>query len=261
MKFSAILFAGAAAAATMVERQGSGVDTVLAAISSISSATTALNNGITSFSGAGDAQTSYQSVQNSGDADSLEAASKAVIDAINTGNTNVGPIGQLELTDALQLQDPTKALGELVTQTVNNAISKKDAFTSAGVAGTVLEQLQQQQSAANTFSTTVVGKVPEAAQSIAQGLVQPITDALQKGVDAFQGSSNGPGQGSPSSSEGGSEPTAVPTGSAPVTTPAPTSAGPTPPSTPPPFTGAAMPTAAAGYGVAAAVALVAAAAL
>lgn len=233
MKFFVSLFAAGAVAVSIAR----DVQTIQDAVSSISDATTALNTAVQGFSG---------------DIAGLQSASEAVIEAINAGNAAVEPTSEISLADALSLQGPIEDLGDLVGQTVDNAIAKKGDFASAGIGAVVLDQLQQQRDAATTFAETVTSKVPEAAQGIAAELSKPILDALNRGVQEFSDQT-----GSPSSSAGGSS-TAAPTPSG-SSSPTATHGGPsvTPPpagsptATPPPFTGAApRHTAAAGLAMA-----------
>ena len=179
MKFLATFFAAGAVAssvgtplvkkASLIERDAA---TVTSAISSISDATKSLGTVVQGFNGAGQAA-------------AVQSASQKVIDSIKSGTTAVSGSGELSQADALTLTQPVQDLGTLVNNTVNDAISKKQAFASAGVGSVVLDQLTQQRDAAKAFADAVTSKVPQALQGVAANLANPINQALDNGVQAF----------------------------------------------------------------------------
>ncbi|KAL9110842.1 MAG: hypothetical protein Q9227_004642 [Pyrenula ochraceoflavens] len=283
MKFLLPLFVACATAsfigtpsvkkAALVERDAA---TVTSAIASIQSATQKLSTAVKGFNGAAQAP-------------GVQSASEAVVNAIKSGTKAVQGSGPLSQTDALTLTEPVQNLGSLVQSTVNDVISKKSAFDSAGVGSVVLDQLKQQRDASKTFSDTVTSKVPQALQAVAANLASPINNSLNKGVNAYQGESSSGGGSSAngsmtvqsssvtslSDSTMVSSPTAATTGGSAgtttaaastsetgvATTAAPTSGSATASATVSQFSGAAMPTALADYGVVVMAALAAVAAL
>ncbi|KAL9087671.1 MAG: hypothetical protein Q9165_006595 [Trypethelium subeluteriae] len=135
----------------------------------------------------------------------LQSDSAAVLSAINTGNSQIAPTDPISYNDALTVAGTTGTLITTLNQTIADLIAQKPAFDSAGVSSIVLDQLQQQNTAATTFGATVVSKIPSDLQSIAQGLIAQITAAFQQGITAF------------------ADATAAPTTSTAPSTPAPTS--------------------------------------
>ncbi|KAF2189277.1 hypothetical protein K469DRAFT_737163 [Zopfia rhizophila CBS 207.26] len=132
----------------------------------------------------------------SGDPTRLQSASDAVQSAIESGTQNVSNTDPISATDALQLQPIIKSLTASVNTTVNDLIAKKSGFVSAGIGGVVLQALQSQKSASQDLSDAITSKVPEALRGIASQLSSGITDALQRGIVAFQGTESSGGSGS-----------------------------------------------------------------
>lgn len=258
MKFSAFslltlgLTTGVFANPTKVIREPSLVQRDLTAItgvlSEVSSKVDALGSAINSYSG--------------GDPSSVNSASDDLISTIKSGVSTVQASGDLSSTDALGLTSPVQDLTKKVEGVVDSLISKKADFVAAGAGPTVYRSLQDQYDASKSLSDSITSKVPEALQDIAASLSAGITNAIQKGLDAYKDAGSGP-----TTAPSGSSSTAAPTstGASPTTssavetsagsTPAPSSSAPigsstgvapigtgnvTPTSTSPPlFTGAA----------------------
>ncbi|MCJ1333025.1 hypothetical protein MMC10_009719 [Thelotrema lepadinum] len=181
MKFLFPLFAASAAASalgtrvleyppTLVERDAASISS---AIASISSALATLQTEVEGFGG-------------SGDVDTLTSDSKAVLTAINSGDSAAKSTDQLSQDDALALATPIQALGKQVNSTIDALISKKQAIVSAGAGGLVYSQLSSQRDATATFSKDLTSKVPSALAGTASSLAQPIQDSLNQGVMNFQ---------------------------------------------------------------------------
>ncbi|KAF2183585.1 cell wall biogenesis protein [Zopfia rhizophila CBS 207.26] len=132
----------------------------------------------------------------SGDPTRLQSASDAVQSAIESGTQKVSNTDPISATDALQLQPIIESLTASVNTTVNDLIAKKSDFVSAGIGGVVLQALQSQKSASQDLSDAITSKVPEALRGIASQLSSGITDALQRGIIAFQGTESSGGSGS-----------------------------------------------------------------
>lgn len=201
MKFLSLFAAGAAASA-LTQRD---VTTVTDALAAISSATTQLQTQVQGFNGAGQVA-------------SLQSAAAAVLSAINKGNTAVGASAPLTGTEALQLPGPVNKLAGVVSDATDAAIAKKQAFVSAGVGGVVYDQLVMIRDASNTFTKTLLSKVPQGLQQIGMNLAAPISQSLDKAVAAYadqQGSGSGSGSASATSSGAAtSSSSSVPTASA-----------------------------------------------
>ncbi|KAL9074662.1 MAG: hypothetical protein Q9157_004291 [Trypethelium eluteriae] len=147
--------------------------TIQNALNAINTAAGTLDTDVKAFDGSSTAVTTLQS------------DSAAVLSAINTGNSQIAPTDPISDNDALTVAGTTGTLITTLNQTIADLIAQKPAFDSAGVSSVVLDQLQQQNTAATTFGATVVSKIPSDLQGIAQGLTAQITAAFQQGIAAF----------------------------------------------------------------------------
>ncbi|KAK3059382.1 hypothetical protein LTS18_011001 [Coniosporium uncinatum] len=196
MKYTAaaipLLFASASYAATpsrvldsrapsLVERD---VATITQVLASINVKVTSLDTAVQGFSS---------------DISTVKSASDAVLVAIQDGVTQVKATTEITVTDALTVQSSVQELTITVKGVVGDLTSKKEAFVSAGEGGTVLAALQEQKSASEELASAITGKVPEALQSLAQQLSAGISESLQEGITAFEGTESS----SSSSSSGG----------------------------------------------------------
>jgi hypothetical protein len=127
-----------------------------------------------------------------------------IVSITNSGVKTLNSQPQLSQTDALGLTEPVQGLTKDIQSAINNLISKKSALVSAGAGGVVEQSLQTQLSGAKKLSSVITDKVPSSLQGIASQLSSGITAAIQKGVDAFQGTgtatSTGGGNTSPATS-------------------------------------------------------------
>ncbi|KAK3076492.1 hypothetical protein LTS18_012864, partial [Coniosporium uncinatum] len=195
MKYTAatipLLFASASYAATpsrvldsrapsLVERD---VATITQVLASINVKVTSLDTAVQGFSS---------------DISTVKSASDAVLAAIQDGVTQVKATTEITITDALTVQSSVQELTVTVKGVVGDLTSKKEAFVSAGEGGIVLTALQEQKSASEELASAITGKVPEALQSLAQQLSAGISESLQEGITAFEGTES-----SSSSSSGG----------------------------------------------------------
>ncbi|KAK3177631.1 hypothetical protein K4F52_009587 [Lecanicillium sp. MT-2017a] len=165
----------------------------------------------------------------SGDPAPLLDASNKLIQSLKDGNTKVQPLPMLTLTEALALQAPTKDLQAKGETLLADLKAKKEAIAAAGLCEATFIQASSINTASQALIKTVVSKVPEAAQSIAQTLVAPLLKALNEAQDAFS-PENCQGGGNPPTT-GGPQPTTTKPG--PTTGgPGPTTNGPQPTTTP-----------------------------
>ncbi|KAL4890602.1 hydrophobic surface binding protein A-domain-containing protein [Aspergillus ambiguus] len=201
MRFSALFTLGLATVAiatpTKVQRDAAPVESV---ISAIQDKTEALGTAINGYSG--------------GDTSSVESASSDLISTIKSGVETVNSNGDLTSTDALALTSPVQDLTKKVESVVNSIIDKKSQFVSAGAGGTVLESLKAQYAAAQSLSDAISSKVPSSLSDLAAQLSAGITDAIQKGIDAYKDAAN---SGSSSSTSSAEQPTSTATGGASTT--------------------------------------------
>lgn len=210
MKFTTLLTLGLAAGAmatpTKTARQPSLVERDVAAVTSVLSAVQdkvqTLDTAIKGWNG--------------GAIDSVLSASDDVVSAINSGVTTIKGSGDLSTSDALALPGPVNDLTDVVKTTIDDLIAKKDQGEKACAIPATQDALKKQYDAAKDLSDTIVSKVPESLASIAQNLASGITDAIQKGINAYQDAKNADScsASSSSSSAGGSTATATATGGA-----------------------------------------------
>ncbi|KAL2868934.1 cell wall mannoprotein 1 family protein [Aspergillus lucknowensis] len=237
MKFSGLitLALATAALATPAKRQSSPADI----IETISEQVTALDSAVDSYSG--------------GDPADVQSASDKLVSTINSAvdEVNAGP--DLSNSDALALTGPVQDLTDQVEGVVGKLIDKKDQFVEAGAGGDVKESLNQQYDAATSLADAISSKVPAALEDIASELSAGISNAIQKGIDAYADVEDGGDGPAPTTTTEPSEPTqttepteptgttstpVIPTPTLPTTTGTPTST-PTGTPAPPDFTGAA----------------------
>jgi len=139
----------------------------------------------------------------------LQSASDDVISTTNSGVTTVNGSADLDETDALGLTEPVQTLTTHITTAINDLIAKKAQIVAACAGAATLTDLNNQKTAASALATAITSKVPTSLQPIASQLSAGITAAIQKGIDAFTGttcssSSSGSGTGTATSSASGS---------------------------------------------------------
>lgn len=169
---------------------------------------------------------------NGGNVDKIQAASDDIVATTEDAITTVKGEAVLEDTDALQLTVPIQSLISDISDAIDALISKKEQVAAAGAGPQTYKSLQAQKTAAEALATALTSKVSDSIKSIAATLAKGISDAIQKGISAYEDVSTGGGdEGSsttsakPTSTDGGSEPTSEPTttdgGSEPTDTPSP----------------------------------------
>jgi len=202
------------------------------------------------------------------DAGPVLTAGKTLLDDINAGVATAKGSSDLSQNDALALTTPIQGLQSATEGLIKDLTDKKCGFVTAGKAGDVLTNLQDQLTASKALADAITAKVPTALQSIAAQLSSGIATAIQGGVTSFKDTSScpaAPGGGSSSSAAATSGPSssAVATGSSSAAPSTSASAKPTKPAgnatvtgAPPPstFTGAAAIHSMAGYAGAVAIA-------
>ncbi|KAA8650248.1 hypothetical protein EYZ11_003832 [Aspergillus tanneri] len=216
MRFTALFTLGLATSAlatpAVVQRDSTGVTNVLSEV----------GKGVDALGSAADGY-------NGGDPSKVESASEDLIATIKKGVSTVEGGGDLTSSDALALTSPVKDLTSKVQDTVDKIIAKKSKFEAAGAATKVKESLNAQYKAADSLSSAISKKVPEALSDLAKELSAGITKAIQKGIDAYKDAKDSnPGKETATATKtGDSEPTggAGKTTSTP-TIPKPTSSGP-----------------------------------
>jgi len=183
------------------------IQTILDVITSIDTATAALDTAVKGYSG--------------GDSAAIQSASKSLVDIVTAGISKVKGASQLVLNDALQLTPPTQALSKTVATTIDDLISKKSQLVTAGQGASIASSLNTQLSGANDLAAAISAKVPPDVAPIATQLSSGISDAIQKGVTAYadaggppsSGTSGGTSGGAPSGASGGADKGSTPSSS------------------------------------------------
>jgi len=168
------------------------IQTILDVITSIDTATAALDTAVKGYSG--------------GDAAAIQSASKSLVDVVTAGIGKVKGASQLVLNDALQLTPPTQALSKTVSTTIDDLIAKKSQLVAAGQGGSIASSLKTQLSGANDLAAAISAKVPSDVAPIATQLSSGISDAIQKGVTAYGDAGGPPSGGTSGGADKGSTP-------------------------------------------------------
>ncbi|KAF5856626.1 hypothetical protein ETB97_007076 [Aspergillus alliaceus] len=113
-------------------------------------------------------------------------SSTDLVSAINSGTEAVKTSGALSSVDALGLTGPVQDVTAKVKKTIDDLISRKSDAVKAAAGAETYKQLQNQYTAAKNLADAITSKVPDALQNIASQLSAGITDAIQKGLDAFK---------------------------------------------------------------------------
>ncbi|KAM3555467.1 hypothetical protein MY1884_005588 [Beauveria asiatica] len=223
MKFLSLVCLASGIAASVVRRN---LATVTSVLNHVGTDLDGLNTAIKNFNG---------------DPNGVLDASNKAIQGLKDGDAKVQPLPELSLNDALGLTGPAKDLqtkGDAVLASIKGS---KDIVAKADLFQVTLLQVSDLKTAADALIKSVVSKVPAAAQSIVQGLVSPLQQALTEAKDIFssancQNSGGGGGGGSssqPTSAPTSTEPPATTSTEAPATT---TTKAPTTTTTEPPMT-------------------------
>lgn len=142
------------------------------------------------------------------DADAIVSQSNTLVDTITSGTSTVNAQPALGQLEALGLVSPTQKLADDTDATVQSLIGVKTDIVDLGEGCTTLTALKDQYEAATGLSDAVVSKVPAALADIAKELSDSISNAIQKGIDAYEGACDGSGE---PTSTGGPEPTSTQT--------------------------------------------------
>lgn len=155
---------------------------------------------------------------NGGNVDKIQAASDDIVATTEDAIVTVKGEDVLADIDALQLTVPIQSLISDISDAIDALISKKEQVAAAGAGPQTYKSLQAQKTAAEALATALTSKVSDNIKSIAATLAKGISDAIQKGIAAYEDVSTGGGdEGSsttsakPTSTDGGSEPTSEPT--------------------------------------------------
>lgn len=167
MKFSAALFATSAMAGLVV-RDATIVNGVITTV-------------ITDLGAVKTAADAY-----TGDKTNLVAAANQLVSDLKDGKTKVDAGPDLDATDAINLTTSVSKLTDAGTALTNSLTARKPDVQKAGECKTVQDQIAAITSSSQALISSVVAKVPEAAQPIAQQLAGQLTTVLNKAAAAYQ---------------------------------------------------------------------------
>ncbi|KAH7128886.1 hydrophobic surface binding protein A-domain-containing protein [Dactylonectria macrodidyma] len=147
--------------------------TIIAAIDTISATTTSLDDTVTAWDGTLDG------------AAAIVALSDQLLADTEDGTTVANASDELSIAEAIDVATATNALATVVEAALDTIVDAKSKFDALGVSSVILSTLQTQKAATVTFSDAVIDKVPDALQSTAQTIVQPILDAFDEAIAAY----------------------------------------------------------------------------
>ncbi|KAE9376202.1 cell wall protein [Stipitochalara longipes BDJ] len=152
---------------------------IVAAMSTISSATVSLNNTVSSFPS--------NPVLDLLDIGPLLSDSLTLLNDINAATSIAQKSANLSLTDAVSVAQSTLSLASTVESTLTNIVNSKPKFDKLVVVSPViLLNLKEEKAATDKFGAAVVSKVPPALQATAQGLLAPIDDAFNSAIATYE---------------------------------------------------------------------------
>ncbi|CZR67934.1 uncharacterized protein PAC_17833 [Phialocephala subalpina] len=151
---------------------------ILAAMSTISNATVALNDTLNSFPSS--------ALLAIGDIGPLLVDSVTLLDDINSGVKVAQDSANLTLAETIQVAQATISLRSVVSSTLANLITVKPRFDQLVVVSPViLVNLKLEKDATDRFGKAVVSKVPAAFQGTAVTLLAPIDAAFNSTIAIY----------------------------------------------------------------------------
>jgi len=175
MQFKQILTLAMASLATAAVLD---LPTMKAAVASVESALTTLDNAVLALSPSSNKETV---------AADLTSKSEAVLAALKAGTTTIKGTSAISLTDAISFQSASKKLTDIADKTVTDLIIKKPIIDAAGQTKKVAEGMEAQSAATKDFIAALTDKLPSAVRSIAANSAAQANTSLQKGITAFGG--------------------------------------------------------------------------
>lgn len=122
---------------------------------------------------------------NGGDGTDIRAANDKLVATINAGVITVNAQPALTFSEGVSLTQPILDLTDVVNATVDVAIKKEQVIADAGLHAEVLADLKAQKASSEALAATITAKVPSSLQGIAASLSAGISNALQRGIDAY----------------------------------------------------------------------------
>ncbi|KAK3190951.1 hypothetical protein K4F52_002899 [Lecanicillium sp. MT-2017a] len=159
-----------------------------------------------------DIQTLDDAVKNySDDKEPLLKASNDLIESIKSGKTKVDGSDNLELNDAVSLTGPVQELTSLGQTLADDLKARRETVEKLGECSLVRTQISSVNEASQALIKSVISKVPEEAQSIAEQLAAGLTDVLNQSQEDFS-EANCKDSGSPGGGDGGDGGSSAPGG-------------------------------------------------
>ena len=148
---------------------------ILAAISSITNDTLALNHTVASWSG-----------------DPLGALpiliqATTLLSTINSGTRTASSSANLTDLETIGVAQATITLVSDVQSTLNTIVTAKPKFATLLVAPVIELNLLEEKAATDKFSAAVINKVPAAFQGAAATIVAPVDVAFTNAIAAYKG--------------------------------------------------------------------------
>ena len=152
---------------------------IVAAMTTISTATVALNNTVSSFPS--------NPLLDLLDVGPLLSDSLTLLNDINSATSIAQQSANLTLLEAISVAQSTLSLASTVESTLTNIVNSKSKFDKLVVVSPViLLNLKEEKSATDKFGAAVVEKVPAALQATAQNLLAPIDDAFNSAIATYE---------------------------------------------------------------------------
>jgi len=152
---------------------------IVAALSTISAATVALNSTVTSFPS--------NALLDLLDIGSLLSDSATLLNDINSATATAQKSANLTELEAISVAEATISLASSVESTLTNIVNSKGKFDKLVVVSPViLLNLEEEKSATDKFGAAVTAKVPPALQATAQSLLAPIDAAFNSAISTYE---------------------------------------------------------------------------
>ena len=118
----------------------------------------------------------------------LVQSTKLLVD-INTATDTAKDSANLTFTEGVDVAQATLSLSNIVQSTLSTIVAKKGLFDDYFLSGAILLNLKEEKKATDDFAAAVVTKLPAALQGSAAGLTQPIDNAFNSAISAYEQSS------------------------------------------------------------------------
>ncbi|KAK0384871.1 hypothetical protein NLU13_7349 [Sarocladium strictum] len=168
---SAAVFSTAAFSAITPFNVARQADVITGVLSGVGEKITAVDSAVTAYDGS--------------DAEPVLDAGKTLVSTINSGVATAKASEDLTLEGSLALQDPVKDLTDKASSLVDNLTGKRSLIAEKRQCATTRAVVNDIDAASNELIDTIVAKVPQEAQGIAQTLVSDLQAVLAKAKTNF----------------------------------------------------------------------------